>query len=270
MAIGVVVLLAVEADVLRGHIEEPRPRRPGREARMTRRRRRRARASARAPASASARCTALDGIDLDVAPRRGAGAARRQRRGQVDADQVPQRRAPPRQRRDPDGRRGGRDPLAGATRARWAWRPSTRISRSSTTCVRPTTSSPAARSPGRPGCRARSACSSARQMTDTTREVLERLQVDPSRFQRSRRLDVRRTAAGRGRQPRSRVCVEGRDPRRADRGPRAARVAQGARSDPAPARARTWRCWSSRTPWITSWRSPTAQWCCAAVAWWAS
>ena len=51
---------------------------------------------------------ALDDVDLEVAPRRGARAARRQRRRQVDAHQVHQRRAPPRRGHDRDRRRAGR------------------------------------------------------------------------------------------------------------------------------------------------------------------
>ena len=97
---------------------------------------------------------ALDDVDLEVAPRRGARAARRQRRRQVDADQVHQRRAPPRRGHDRDRRRAGRHPVARRGPGAAASRPSTRTSRCSTTSTRPPTSTPAARSPARAGCRA--------------------------------------------------------------------------------------------------------------------
>ena len=101
MAIGVVVLLAVEADVVRGHIEG------------------RVRIAQAIAASMSAVGTqdapvlAVRGAQqalrrshgprrrrLPRQPRRGRRAARRQRRRQVDADQVPERRLPARQRGD--------------------------------------------------------------------------------------------------------------------------------------------------------------------------
>ena len=65
--------------------------------------------------------------------RRGAGAARRQRRRQVDAGQMHQRRPRARRGRDPARRRGGGGPLARRPRGAPASRPSTRTSRSSTT-----------------------------------------------------------------------------------------------------------------------------------------
>ena len=91
-----VILVAVEADVLRRLRRGPVPRRRRGEAAMS-----------AAPAASRSRgatkrfgsVLALDGVDLDLAPRRGAGAARRQRRRQVDADQVHQRRAVARRRR---------------------------------------------------------------------------------------------------------------------------------------------------------------------------
>ena len=93
MVIGVVMLVAVEADVLRGLRRGPRPgsRVPMRHA-MTRRR-------CCAVAGATKRFGAVVGARRRRPRglcRRGAGAARRQRRRQVDADQVPQRRAPAR------------------------------------------------------------------------------------------------------------------------------------------------------------------------------
>ena len=240
MAIGVIVLLAVEADVLRGYVEGR-----VRVARATRHAMSAAPAelpSALAVRGATKRFGAVVGARRRRPrrpPRRGARAARRQRRRQVDADQVPERRAPrstaARSRWTAPRSRSTRRP----TRARSGSRPSTRISRCSTTCARPTTSTPAASSPGRRGCRARCACSTRAQMTDDDARGARAAAGALPDFNGAVGLHVRRTAPGGRRQPRGRVRVEGRDPRRADRRARRARVAHGARPDPPAPRART-------------------------------
>ena len=51
-------------------------------------------------------------------------------------------------------------------------------------------------------------CSSAGEMAETTRDVLDRLQVTLPRLHGDRRADVRRPATGGRRQPRRRVRVE--------------------------------------------------------------
>ena len=71
MAIGVVVLLAVEADVLRGYVESRVARRAGDEARMTRRRASAAASAApvlavRGAVKRFGAVVALDGVDLEV------------------------------------------------------------------------------------------------------------------------------------------------------------------------------------------------------------
>ena len=70
-----------------------------------------------------------------------------------------------------------------------------------------------------------------RRMTESTREVLERLQVSLPDFLQIR-ADVRRTAAGGCGEQGRRVRFEGRDPRRAHGRAGRARVAPGARPDP--------------------------------------
>ena len=91
---------------------------------------------------------ALDAVDLERAPRRGAGAPRRQRRRQVDADQVHQRRAPPRLGHDRDRRRAGQHHTRRRRPGATASRPCTKTSPCSTTSTRPPTSTPAARRRG--------------------------------------------------------------------------------------------------------------------------
>ena len=90
-----------------------------------------------------------------------------------------------------------------------------------------------------------------RQMTDDDARGARAAAGDAARLQRRRRAHVGRPAPGGRGQPRRRVRVEGRDPRRADRRARRARVAQGARPDPAAARREQGGASSSRTPWIT-------------------
>ena len=60
---------------------------------------------------------ANDAIDLDAPPRGGARAARRERRGQVDADERPLRAPPARRGRDPRRRRAGARSARRATRS---------------------------------------------------------------------------------------------------------------------------------------------------------
>ena len=66
IAIGVVIVLAVESDVLRGHARKPLPRAAGGEARDERRAAACRSSPCAARRSASAPCVALDDVDLDV------------------------------------------------------------------------------------------------------------------------------------------------------------------------------------------------------------
>ena len=169
MVIGVVIVLAVEADVIRNAVREAgsgvhaggagmTARRPG-DGPDPRRRRRpmttppaiAVRQRRRSGSAASSRWTTSP---LEVRARRGRRAPRRQRRRQVDADQVPHRRPPPGRGHDRDGRTPrpdrlpGRRPGAGH-RDRLPGPRAVRQPRS-----RRRTSTPAASSRRRPGCRA--------------------------------------------------------------------------------------------------------------------
>ena len=166
----------------------------------------------------------LDGVDVEVRARRGARAARRQRRRQVDAHQVPERRAP---------LDSGEIQMDGAasrstrrlTRARWGSRPSTRISRCLTTS-RPTDNFYAGRELAGPSWLPRSLrVLQRRAMAETTRERSSacRSTLDD---RRRRRPPVGRPAAGsRGRRAAA-FASQGRHSRRADGGARRARVAR--------------------------------------------
>ena len=240
MAIGVIVLIAVEADVLRGLHRGPRAGRAGDEARMS-------------ALAAPSRCrgapvltvrgaskrfgavAALDGIDLDV--RRGEvlallgdnGAGKstlikclngvhRLDSGMIEMDGVPVAIHAP-----ADARAlGHRDRLPGSRAVRQPAADRQLLRR------------PRARRAGL----AAALAARAQAPADDGRDArgARAAPGDAARFQRRRRSDVRRPAAGGRRQPRRGVRVEGRDPRRADRRARRARVAQGARPDPAAAR----------------------------------
>ena len=95
-------------------------------------------------------------------------------------------------------------------------RRSTRISRSSTTSRRATTSTPGARLPGLRWLPRFSSRSPSQRMTDATRDVLARLDVSLPRIDTHGRAHVGRTAPGGRRESRRRVRIERRDPRRAD------------------------------------------------------
>ena len=64
-----------------------------------------------------------------------------------------------------------------------------------------------------------------REMATTTKSTLERMNVTLDDHGVGR-ADVGRSAPGGRRQPRGRLCIPRRDPRRADRGPRCPRVAE--------------------------------------------
>ena len=149
MATGAVIVLAVELDVVRGQLESRfrSLQAAGAEAMSAVGRARGARRhqAVRRRDRARRRVVARGGG-------RGARAARRQRRREVDPDQVDQRCPSPRQRHDhaAGDRHHARERDGGAIRA--GSRPSTRTSRCSTIWRRPPTSSPAASSPARRGC----------------------------------------------------------------------------------------------------------------------
>ena len=122
---------------------------------------------------------------------------------------------------DRDGRRRRSRSTPRRTRARSASRPSTRISRSSTTCGRPTTSTRDASSPARAWLPRSLRLLKRRQMTDVDARGARAAAGDAARLQRRRRPHVRRPATGGRGEPGRGLRLQGRDPRRADRRARA-------------------------------------------------
>ena len=205
------------------------------------------------------RVVGLDGVDLELLPRRGAGDHRRQRRRQIDADQVPHRapRSPTRARSSSTGkpvlvqapagrpRRRHRDRLpepGGLAGARHRQQPLPRPRGAAAGLL-----GSVFRMLDRRAC----ATGAKQQMTDLGISTLQ--DDDPGR-----REPVRRPAPGRRRRPRRGVRLQGRHPRRADRGARRTRVGPGARARPATCATGACRSSSSATTCRRCSRSPTA------------
>ena len=136
---------------------------------------------------------ALERRQLRAAPRRGAGAGRRQRRRQVDPDQGDLGRLPAGRGRDLLQGRAGRPSPTRATPASAASRPSTRTWRWPTISTSARTSSSAA-SRCRRALRLPARASTAARMREAARDVLATLDIDIDR--RKLRLPVRNLSGG--------------------------------------------------------------------------
>ena len=167
---------------------------------------------------------------------------------------------------DRDRRAAGRHHLARPRPGRTGSRPCTRTSRCSTTSTRQRTSTPAASWPGRPGCPRR--CAVRRRRRWPTRHGRRaRPPAGPLPDPRGHgRAHVRRTATGDRGGPR-RAPSPPRSSSSTSRPPPSACASPGRCSTSSSACARrATPSSSSRTQWTTSSRSPTAPSSCAAAA----